>query len=213
MGTNVFLTNVRLSYPQLEVPRYYKDIKQKETDKRSWSAAFLIGPESMAQHMKDGTPVGTPVSAKKFIDDALEKLAHETWNDKAKLKLMNILPDPKACAWQDGAKKEMADTWVLTGKRTEDKGRPIVIDNDKSPIYKKDSNELQDGKAGRLFAGCFVNAHVELWSQKSPAPEGLRCGLVAIQRLRTGDSFGGGATPTADVFGEITDGADDEDLS
>lgn len=212
MGTNVFLTNVRLSFPHLDTPDYFQGKKTKDSDKRRWTAAFHISSDSKAQAMENGRPVGTPVSAKEFIDKALEQMAVENWKEKAKLKLMNILPDPKACAWQDGTKKEMPGIWILNSIRTEDKGRPVVIDNDKSPIYKAD-NSLHEGKAGRLFGGCFVNAHVELWAQKSPAPEGLRCGLVAIQRLRIGDSFGGGAIPTTDAFGEITDGADAEDLS
>ena len=85
-------------------------------------------------------------------------------------------------------------------------------DNDLSPIYKP-THELYEGKAGRIYGGCYVNAQVELWGQKAPAPEGLRCALMVVQRLRDGDSFGGGSVTDAGAFGEVTDGAAADDLS
>ena len=38
------------------------------------------------------------------------------------------------------------------------------MDTDKSPIYKP-SNEVYEGKGGRLYSGCFINMQVEFWAQ------------------------------------------------
>ncbi len=210
MGIVVQLSNVRLSYPKLGNPDYFQGVKQKPDDKKRWSAAFLIGPDSLAQRVSEGKLTGAKGPAKAFIDAALKEIAHATWEKKGDLKLANLLPDPKACCWQDGAKKEMTGVWMLSTHRTEDKGRPLVLDNDKSPIYDKAGN-IYDGKAGRVFAGCYVNAQIELWGQAKP--EGLRGALLIIQRFKEGDAFSGGAAPNADVMDEVEDGSDADDMA
>lgn len=210
MGIILNLSNVRLSFPKLDEPDYFKGIKQRPNDKRRWSAAFHIAADSTAIRIEAGKPVGAKGPAKMMIDDAWKEVAKSTWEKKWELKLANILPDPKGCAWQDGARKETPGVWILSTHRTEDKGRPMVIDTDKSPIYKAD-NSLYEGKAGRIYSGMYVNAQVELWGQKEP--EGLRGALLIIQRLRDGDAFSGGAAPNADTMGEVEEGADAEDMT
>jgi len=210
MGIVIQLSDVRLSFPKLDVPDYFKSVKQRPNDKKRWSAAFHIGPQSLAQRVEGGKLVGVKGNAKAAIDEALKDVAKTTWEKKWELKLSNILPDPKGCCWQDGARKEMPGVWVLSSHRPEDKGRPLVMDTDKSPIYKPD-NSLYEGKAGRIYSGMYVNAQVEVWGQGEP--EGLRCTLLIIQRLRDGDAFSGGAAPIAETMAEVSEGADAEDLS
>jgi hypothetical protein len=108
----------------------------------------------------------------------------------------------------DGARKDMAGTFHLSAHRKENEGRPLVMDSDRSPIYKADGT-LYDGKAGRLYAGCFVHMHVELWAQDNQAGKGLRATLLGVMFAGDGDSFGGGARPDADAFGEPTLAEDD----
>jgi hypothetical protein len=211
MGIVVHLSNVRLSYPKLGEPEYYKGVKQRPDDKRRWSAGFHVGPESTAQRVEGGKLVGSKLPAKAFIDAAWKELAATTWEKKGELKLANILPDPKACSWQDGARKEVPGVWILSTHRTEDKGRPLVLDNDKSPIYKP-NGEIYEGKSGRIYSGMYVNAQVELWAQKAPN-EGFRGALLIIQRYREGAAFSGGAAPNADVMPEVADGSDAEDMA
>ena len=210
MGIVVQLSNVRLSYPKFGEPEYFKGVKQRPNDKRRWSAAFHVGPDSVAQRVQEGKLTGSKQPAKPFIDAMLKELAHATWEKKGDLKLANILPDPKACCWMDGARKEVPGVWILSTHRTEDKGRPLILDNDKSPIYDKAGN-VYEGKAGRIYSGMYVNAQVELWGQKEP--EGLRGALLIVQRSKDGDAFSGGAAPNADVMAEVEDGADADDMA
>lgn len=201
MGTKLKLTDVRCAFLELGEPSFFGGTKQRPNDKRRWSATALI-------------PLASP--QKKMVDEALRACAKEKWAAKAEGILANILPDPKACCWTDGNRKADYDgfpgNWVLTSHRNEDQGRPLVMDNDKAPIYKPD-NTLYEGKAGRLFSGCYVNLSVELWAQDNASGKGLRCALLGIQRVRTGPAFGGGSLPNPDEFQELADETAVDDLS
>ena len=185
MGIKLMLNDVRCSFLTLGDPEYYQGQKTKDTDKRRWSATALI-------------PASSPYKAQ--IDKALKDAALAQWEKKWETYYENIIVDPKGCCWIDGKRKEYdgyQGHWALTAHRPEDKGRPIVFDTDKSPIYKP-NNEIYEGKAGRIYSGCFVNMQVEIWAQDNKAGKGLRATLLGIQRVRDGDAFGGGAarTPT-----------------
>jgi hypothetical protein len=211
MGKILMLNNVRLSYPKLEEPEYFKGEKQKATDKRRWSASF---------HVLNTDP------QKKLIDDAIREVAEGQWEKKFESILANILPDPKGCCWTDGARKDAPGVYILATHRTEDKQRPVVLDSDRSSIFKKinvgkdasgkdvwvTTNEIAQGKAGRIYSGMYVNAHVEIWAQQNDSGKGIRATLLGIQRFKDGDAFGGGQAPDEDAFGEITEGADAGDL-
>lgn len=195
MAKIILLRDVRLSFDTLGKPEDYKG-----NQKFRWSATFLV-------------PVNDP--QKLMVDKTLEEVAAEKWGAKAKTHLTNILSDPKGCCWQDGARKGYdgyEGMFALTTHRPQEKGRPIVMDNDKSPIFMPD-NTVYPGKAGRLFGGCYVDAQLEIWAQDNTNGKAMRGTLLVVQRRRTGDSFGGGTTPTADAFAEIADGADADDLA
>ena len=200
MGIKLMLNNVRCSFLTLGDPEYFGGQKTKDTDKRRWSATALV-------------PIDSPYKAQ--IDKALKDAAMAQWPQKWQMHYENIVVDPKGCCWIDGKRKEYdgyQGHWALTAHRPEDKGRPLVFDTDKSPIYKA-NGEIYEGKAGRVYSGCFVNMQVEIWAQDNKAGKGLRATLLGIQRVRDGDAFGGGAAPNADDFGEIADGAQADDLT
>lgn len=192
MGKEIVITG-RLSFSCLGSPEQYQG-----KGPFRWSAAILVPADS---------------ASRKLVDTTLEEVAKEKWGAKAATHLKNILPDPKGCCWIDGDRKAYdgyAGHWALSAHRGQEKGRPIVIDNDKSPIY-QDNDVLYPSKAGRLFDGCWVNAKVEIWPQDNAQGKGLRATLQVIQRVKKGDAFGGGTPPTAEDFGEIEDDGDDED--
>lgn len=195
MGKVLMLNDVRCSFLVLDEPEDYQDNKQFR-----WSATALI-------------PYESPLKAQ--IDAAMQEIAKEKWEKKWQSAYENAIADPKACCLIDGKRKEYdgyQGHWALTAHRPKDKGRPLVLDNDKSPIYKP-NNEVYEGKAGRIYSGCFVNMQVEFWAQDNKNGKALRATLLGIQRVRNGDAFGGGVAPNADSFGEIADGADADDLS
>jgi hypothetical protein len=195
MGTKLMLTDVRCSFLVLGDPEDYQGNK-----KFRWSATALV-------------PNGSPQF--KAVMAALKATAEEKWGAKAAKALEAILPDAKACCWVDGKRKDYdgyEGHFALSAHRPQKDGRPLVLDRDKSPIYKPD-NTLYEGKGGVVYSGCFVNMHVEFWAQDNANGKALRAGLLGIQKVRDGDAFGGGSKPSDDAFGEITEGADAGDLT
>jgi hypothetical protein len=73
--------------------------------------------------------------------------------------------------------------------------RPTVIDRDKTPLVEDDD---------KPYAGCYVNAVLELWYQDNSYGKRVNCNLLGIQFSKDGDSFGAGDT-------DVTDDFDDED--
>jgi hypothetical protein len=200
MGTEVMLSAVRCSFLTLGEPEYFGGQKQKASDKRRWSATGLV-PTGSALHKK--------------LDMLIEQVAAERWEKKAASVLANIRSDPKASCFVDGNRKDYEgykDHWALTAHRNEDKGRPLVYDSDKSPIYKPD-NEIYEGKGGRIYSGCYVNLNIEIWAQDNANGKAIRATLLGIQRVKDGDAFSGGTAPNPDSFEEITEGSDADDLA
>jgi len=204
------LKDVRLSFPTLGEPEYYQGKKQRPDDQRRWSGTFLI-------------PTGSPM--KEQIEEVMKEVAKAKWGAKWEAVWNALDGDTKLSCFTDGKKKAYEGYqghWALTSHRKESEGRPGVFDTDRSPIFYgknatgKDGegpNDMYPGKAGRVYGGCYVNAHVNFWAQDNSNGKGIRCELVAIQRNRDGDAFSGGMAPDADQFDEITEGADADDLS
>lgn len=195
MAEKLMLKNVRCSFLTLGEPEQYQG-----KGPFRWSSVFLV-------------PTTDP--QKKLVDAVIEAVAKEKWGPKAASVLKAVLPDPKGCCWIDGERKEYdgyQGCFALSSHRQQDKGRPLVMDNDKSPIYQLD-NSFYPGKEGRIYSGCFVNAQVEIWAQDNQQGKGIRCSLLGIQRFKDGDAFGGGSRPDSNEFEEVADGADADDLA
>lgn len=171
------IINARLSFPKLFQAEQYEGKGPYRYGAQLWVA--VDSPD------------------KKKIDEAIRAVAAEAWSTKATIKLAEILPDKKACCWIDGARKDAEGYWVLSSYRKQEDGKPLVLDTDKTPLAPDD---------GKPYAGCFVNASVEIYATGKPN-EGIRCGLVGVQFSRDGDAFGGGGRPNADDFDEIAEGA------
>ena len=58
--------------------------------------------------------------------------------------------------------------------------RPTVIDRDKTPVVEEDE---------KIYAGCYVNAVVDLWIQNNKFGKRVNANLYGIQFLKDGDAF------------------------
>ena len=196
MGTKIMLEDVRCAFLVLGTPEEYK----AGDNKPRWSATGLVSYTS---------PLRTR------IEEALKAVAKEKWEKKWEAYYEAIMADPKGTCWTDGKRKPdydgFAGHFALAAHRPKDKGRPLVFNQAKFPIYKPDDT-ICDGMGGVLYSGCYVNMQVELWAQENANGKGLRATLLGIQKVRDGDAFGGGAAPQADDFGEIAVGADADAL-
>ena len=180
----VKLANVRLSFPDL-----FTAVQFQGQGPFSYKAQFLVKP-------------GSPED--KAINAAIEQVAKAKWNAKAPAILKAVAGNSQKFCYTDGDLKEYdgyAGMWALAASRNQDKGRPLIVDQDKTPL------QLGDGKP---YAGCYVNASVEFWAQDNNYGKTVRCTLLGLQFLRDGDSFGGGAAPSEDDFEDLAVGAEDD---
>ena len=79
--------------------------------------------------------------------------------------------------------------------------RPMVIGTDRAPLTEDD---------GKPYAGCYVNAIVELWGQDNQFGKRVNANLLAVQFVKDGTPFGNGVTASVDDFDDID--ADEEDF-
>ena len=134
MGLKLMLPEVRGSFLVLGEPEQYQGAGPFR-----WSATALI-PYDSALLQK--------------VRDALKETAKQKWEKKWEIHYEACITDPKACCLVDGKRKDYdgyLGHFALTAHRYQDKGgRPLVMDTDKSPIYKP-NNEVYEGKGGRLL--------------------------------------------------------------
>lgn len=178
MTTKVKLVNVRLSFPDLFEAKEYKP----GDGKPRYSAAFIIAPGSEND---------------KAIRAAILAEAKTTWEKKGESTLKAIENNPNKFCYMSGDLKEYdgyAGNMILSSHRKASSGRPLVIDQQKNPLV------VEDGKP---YAGCYVNATVEIYGQKGEN-FGMRCGLLAVQFAGDGDAFSAGTKPSTDDFDDIS---------
>lgn len=178
------LKNVRLAFADCFVPVAFEGDGEKK-----YASTFLI-PKKDPQI--------------KAVNAAIQEVATAAWKDKAKAVLAGIVSNPNKYCFQDGDGKSYdgyAGNMALAAKN---KKRPTIVDKDKTPLTEAD---------GRPYAGCYVNASVEIWAQDNKWGKGIRASLRGIQFLRDGDAFSAGSVAGEDEFEDIGDGADTEELA
>jgi len=179
------LNNARLSFPSLFKAEEYEG-------KYNYKASLLIAPGSEND---------------KTIRAAIEAVGTEAWKAKAAAILKSALAGgSQQVCYYDGNLKEYdgyENMMVLSAVRAEAKGRPMVLDADKSPLAEAD---------GKPYAGCYVNASVELWAQDNKFGKTVRCTLLGVQFAKDGDAFSAGSQASEEDFDTIEAGADAEAL-
>lgn len=120
----------------------------------------------------------------------------------AKLKEANIkVPADKQCL-KDGDEVEYAGYEGMWSLKASQSRRPTVIDRDRSPLTENDNV---------LYAGCYVNAIVDLWVQNNSYGKRINANLYGIQFVKDGEAFGLGPVDVTDDFDDLSDDDDDSD--
>lgn len=182
----VKLQNVRLSFPDLFEPVQYEG-----QGPFKYRAAFIMEPNSESH---------------KSIKTGVNEVAKEAWPKDWEKVLANANDDSKTRFIVDGDKKSYdgyAGMVVINSTRDQSKGRPLVLDRDKQPLTQTD---------GKPYAGCYVNATVELWAQNNKFGKCIRAQLLAVQFAKDGDAFGGGSVGSPDEFEDLSDTGEADDL-
>ena len=168
------LNNVRLSFPELFTAKTVNG-----EGNPAFSASFLIDPAD---------PQVVALNA------AIEKIASDKWGAKAPAILKQMRATDKVCL-HDGDLKSNYEGFVgMLYVTARNSARPLVVDRDKSPLVEQD---------GRPYAGCYVNASIELWAQDNNYGKRINASLRGVQFLRDGDAFAGGGAATPDEFDDL----------
>lgn len=193
----VQLQSARLSFPDLFEAKQFEG-----AGPFSYRAAFLI--EEDAPVMVKSADGGWKKST---MAKVIAAVAEEKWKTKAPAILKTTEGNPQKSCWYDGAIKDYdgyEGNFVLSASRNEDKGRPIVIDRDKSPLVAAD---------GKPYAGCYVNGTVEIWAQDNKFGKAIRATLRGVQFVKDGDAFSAGTPVSDDDFAAIDAPETEDDLA
>lgn len=172
------IDNVRLAFPALFEPKAVN-----AGDKPAFCAAFIV-------------PRNHPQMAE--INAAIAATADEKWGVKGPVMLKTIKAGDKI-ALHDGDGKAQYQgfegNWFISARNPV---RPTCLDADKTPLAESD---------GRLYAGCYCNAILELWGQDNNYGKRINATLLGVQFYRDGDAFSGGGSASEDDFDDVTSGA------
>ena len=169
------LNAVRLSFPQL-----FEAKTVNGEGKPAFSAAFLISPKDPQIAM---------------INTAISTVAAEKWGAKADAILKTIRAADKTCLHSGDLKANYDGFEGMMYISARNPLKPAVVDTNRSPLVAED---------GRPYAGCYVNAMLELWTQDNNYGKRVNATLMGVQFFKDGESFVGGGVADADDFDDLT---------
>jgi len=117
-----------------------------------------------------------------------DRLAALAWPDKA-ASMLQMIRAKNGQALQPGALKAKFDGFegnyfISVNAKT----RPTIVDRDGTQLTPSD---------GRPYSGCYVLAHISLWTMDNQFGQKINANLLGLQFLRDGDAFSGGPAPSA----------------
>lgn len=175
----VKLKKVRLSFPDLWTATEFKI----GDGKPRFNATFLIEPGS---------------DNDKAIRDAIREAAKETFGAKWEAILKSLEGNSNKFAYLDGNLKDYDGYEGMMYLACHTKTKPYICDRDPNVVLAADS--------GKPYAGCYVNATVDIYAQKGEN-QGVRASFSGVQFAADGDAFSAGRPATADDFDTVEDGA------
>jgi hypothetical protein len=191
MSTNQPIGRILLKDARLAFPNLFEPTTVNGEGKPRYSATLII-------------PADHPQLEE--IKKKIDAVAKEKWREKAGALLSGLYKTGKV-ALHDGDEKAQYDGFagnMFVTAAAQENAAPTVIDRDRSPLTQR---------SGRPYAGCFVNASLELWVQDNAYGKRVNCTLRGVQFLRDGDSFSAGRPADSDEFDDVSAGADAEDFA
>lgn len=175
------LENVRLAFPNLFTAKAASADKPNDL---TFSAAFIFPPDH---------------PARKQLNEGIQAVAKEKWGAKSPDILKSAVAGDKLCLHNGDSKSEYEGYGGNFFVNARSKTRPLVIDTSKAPLVEAD---------GKPYAGCYVNASIELWAQDNSYGKRVNASLRGVQFVRDGDAFtAGGAPADESEFDSIEEGA------
>lgn len=153
-----------------------------EGNETKYEATFLLDKEKHADTIKS-------IKA---------EIANRIKNDLKGAKV----PADKICL-KDGDEFEYSGYAGHMSFKASNNKRPMIIDRDKSQLSEEDE---------RLYAGCYVNAVVELWVQNNGFGKRINANLLGVQFFKDGEPFADGESASTSDFDAFDDEGEDDDF-
>lgn len=178
----VKVTDVRVAFP---------DFWKPDEKYNRFGCAFPIEPGS---------------ANAKLLEAAQKEAAVGRWGEKAGAILDDLKGKGRVAYRQAPLSKEgeVYDGFVgMHHISPTNEARVPIIDKDTTPLGPQD---------GRPYAGCYVDASIEIWAQDNSWGKRINAKLRWVQFRRNGDAFSGGAPVSPDEFQSIAEGATADDM-
>jgi len=195
MANIIFLSNVRISFPQLiEAKASVQPSPENPNPKKKFSVDCILTPDD-------------PNFGKFMAED--QAISAAKWADKAPAILNMISADRKLRCYGKGDEKVGLKSLTVhpgyagnlfIGANNED--RPQMIRADGSAVELSNQME-QVAIAKTIYGGCYANVAVSPWLQDNVKGRAVRCNLVAVQFLKDGDMLGEAAADASGMFGAV----------
>lgn len=139
------------------------------------------------------------------INEVVDKVAAEKWGPKAKTILGTLRGKDAVCIHNGDTKAQyegFEGNYFVTARSYT---QVLVVDRDKTPL---------EADSGKPYAGCYVDASIEVWAQDNQWGKRVNATLRWVQFRRDGDAFAGGAPASMDEVPNIAmdEGEDDAPL-
>lgn len=148
-------------------------------EETKYEATFLINKQSQA--------------------DLIEKL-EDAVREKIKVDLKGAKLGADKICFKDGEDIDYEGYAGHMSIKASSNRRPLVIDRDRSPITEDDNV---------IYAGCYVNAIIELWAQNNNWGKRINANLMGVQFVKDGEAFGDSQVASVSDF-DIVEGGDDD---
>ncbi|MDC5529463.1 DUF2815 family protein [Acinetobacter baumannii] len=177
------LNNVRLAFPAL-----FEAKTVNGEGEPAFSASFILASDHPQLDE---------------IRKAMDKMGAEKWGAKWP-QVKKEIETKDRMALHDGDTKGdyegYAGNYFISARN---KTRPTIFDRDgKTPLVQAD---------GRPYAGCYVNAAIELWCQDNNYGKRINASLRGVQFLKDGEAFAGGGVASEDDFEDLSASDEAED--
>jgi hypothetical protein len=177
------MSRIKMSNVRLSFPNLFQTASFGGEDTLKFDSTFILDKKANKVAIKD-------------INAAIKKLIKENLKGKN--------PGEDRICLKDGDATDREEQQGAYTLKASTKKRPLVLDREKTPITEED---------GVIYAGCYVNAIVTLWTQNNAYGKRVNASLEGVQFHGHGEPFGapGIDADEFDAFGEADD--DDEAMN
>lgn len=184
------LQNVRLSFPNLWVPKAFE-----EGQKPRYEATFILDP-SNDEH----------AGIIKQLRQAAFEVAKETYSGEMPKSVKMCFGNSDGTPVKVGPNGYRNDVKEYDGYEemfyigSANKTKPKVVDRARDDAGKF---PLITEESGRVYGGCFVNGTITLWGQNNKFGKRINANLRAVQFVRDGEAFGVAPVDSDAEFDEV----------